>query len=359
MYLMYVFFCCYLLVALQRAQEIKNCQINSFYDDIDEDHENKEMKLTVDVYDCSNTLIPAKETCTLLKKDWILNKGEAVDLNFSLYDYKTEVKFFGRTLCVGHRDYNLNDTEAGVHIGPGSYTCSHKCMDMLDTSDGKSDVPQNVDGVLWAGYERMKKCGGEGGCVWADSKYLKFVNTKTSGSKGLKKCERMEGSDDEILAQSITVNVLNCQNSIIPRKETCDDEPIKRNLYLPKGKMVNLNYDIYGYDVQAYFRGRKLCVGWRAYHANETTYRCRRDCEDMFEKTDGEGWDDEDGAVWASYERMKKCKDSGCIGSGSKYLKFVNVTNPPPRNHAYAMKSNTGFITLLFLSGLMMKLVHG
>ena len=99
-----VFFsCCCFLFDFHRCEEVKSCRIASFYDDIYEDQKNQETKLTVNVYDCSNTLIPAKEKCTLLRKDWVLEKGKTKDLNFTLYDYETEVKFFGRTQCVAVR----------------------------------------------------------------------------------------------------------------------------------------------------------------------------------------------------------------------------------------------------------------
>uniref|UniRef100_A0A7M5V8T4 Uncharacterized protein n=1 Tax=Clytia hemisphaerica TaxID=252671 RepID=A0A7M5V8T4_9CNID len=272
------------------------------------------------------------------------------------------MKFMGRTLCVENRDYNVNDTERIYFFDTqehrsGTQRCSSTCTDMFETSTGTTrGVPQNENGVLWAGYERIKKCGDDGGCVWADSKYLKFVNTKISGTSNLKICNAIDGLDGEPFAKSITVNVYHCQNSIYPRQETCDKEPIRRNLYLPIDKPVNLNYEINDYDIQAFFNGQTLCVGLREYYVNRTAYACRRECEAFFVKREPE---DEIGITWASYERMDKCVYSRCSSySSTKYLKFVNVTNPPsPTNHANIIEANTHFITLWLLTGLMIKVL--
>ena len=64
----YVVFSCFLLVRnIVEAVDVKSCSSLSPYID----PETADVPLTVDVYDCSNTLIPPKETCSQLKKDWI------------------------------------------------------------------------------------------------------------------------------------------------------------------------------------------------------------------------------------------------------------------------------------------------
>ena len=68
----------------------------------------------------------------------------------------------------------------------------------------------------------------------------------------------------------------------------------------------------------------------------------------------GSGWDDRDGTVFASYERMMKCRTyedgHGCVTSSSKYLKLVKTTNSNG-SHASSINSSKefSFITLMML----------
>ena len=163
--------------------------------------------------------------------------------------------------------------------------------------------------------------------------------------------------NDDVLYNSVTVNVYDCSNTIIPRNETCT--MVKQNIYLPKDKEVDINYNIYGYPVKAKFFGRNLCVANPQIYRDSTDVNrtdnsniddCDIDCEDMFTKTDGSGWDDQDGTVWAGYERMTKCDNFGdCVESSSKYLKFVKTTNSAG-SHANSINSSQAeFIQMMML----------
>ena len=88
---------------------------------------------------------------------------------------------------------------------------------------------------------------------------------------------------------------------------------------------------------------------------------CYTKCGYVFENRPGS----ENGTVtWATYERMRRCSDttvppgaSRCHAGASKYLKFVNVTNPTS-NHANSIKSDPFcFAIVLMLSALMFKLM--
>ena len=170
--------------------------------------------------------------------------------------------------------------------------------------------------------------------------------------------------NNSVLHDSITINVYDCTDTIIPHNETCT--MVKHNVYLPKDKEVDIDYNIYGYPVVAKFFGRNLCAAFPTIYRDSTDLKttnnsniyCRRKCEDVlireYPNGVGSGFDDRDGTVFAGYERMRKCKTyedgHGCITSSSKYLILVKTTNSNG-SHASSINSSKefSFITLMML----------
>ena len=191
--------------------------------------------------------------------------------------------------------------------------------------------------------------------------FMIFSSLLINEINGANSCAiRRRRNDDDKLGpyDSVTVDIYDCTNTIIPRNEKC--VKIKQNVYLPKDKLVNINYDIYGYAVEAKFYGLALCVKYRKFIINgawgePNTYSCSSRCAEMF---DTESNMDEDKTVWAGYERTTKCETDGCgsrscIGSSSKYLKFVNVTNPDT-DHPNFIKSNPFLFTIILMLSVVM-----
>ena len=118
----------------------------------------------------------------------------------------------------------------------------------------------------------------------------------------------------DVIADKIVIDVHDCTNH--PEgNEQCTT--LRKNMVLNKDKMVNINHDVNDYAVMVQFQGEELCVSLRRKKINETSFRCRSSCENMFDVEDK-------GEVIAPYEEYL---NSDGKDVKYKYMKFLNVTN--------------------------------
>ena len=246
---------------------------------------------TLRIYECTREKdtrhqqsMEMKMTCGDMVKEVEINKG--VLLNYDKNGYSIMVKSLDRSTCFSWRNESW--------FMPGcKFTCSDSPLLVLPVAYS-SDL-ENV--------------------VRID------VVPKYSGKQRF--CRMRNGIDDTV-TDKIVVNAYDCidRRFSVSGRETCN--LIRKGIVVRKDELVNLNYLVNDYTVLLKFYGKELCVSSREYHVNYTDYRCRSACDDMFEKSK---YEFEDGRLVISYERAYLEYETSGVETGSKYLKFQNVTN--------------------------------
>ena len=187
-------------------------------------------------------------------------------------------------------------------------------------------------------------------------KFIKIdLIPKLSGKP--RSCPIHKGVDD-FQAEQIAVDVYNCEATRFPRQHKCN--LMIKSLVLPKDKLINLNHEVNGYSTMVKFYGQYLCGSLREYHINETSYRCRKKCDDMFEKSGLE--EDNDikvGSLYISYERVETCEGKSCVEYGRRYLRFLNITSFTGNNDNMARQNPFLMALIMLCSSMLIKLMTG
>ena len=257
-------------------------------------HESTPSAITVNVYHCTNTVIPDEETCYVINWDWTIHSEESLSLDHVINGNSFTASFKNSQFSVGRRT---------IYGSEWSHKISWSSQDK----------------TLWVNLEFMTKCDANGNYIHKSSEYVKFVRADLDDGK----------PDKEMRSQLMTVfptlavNMYDCEISKLHPKEKCSETLLEQNLkyYLPIDKWVSLDYSNNRYAMKAILNERGyFCVKNRFFNVESEEY-IKKTCHKMLGPNRVE-------KLLAVYEESKICDESAqtqsCDFVKQKYLKFVN-----------------------------------